>query len=171
MQPNSTSKKLGLAALIPGAIGVVYGDLGTSPLYTLRQVFAGDNPVATTDVNIFGVLSLIFWSLMIVVSLKYIVFVMRADNDGEGGIIALMALVLRNFKERQRQYVVIMMLGILGAALFYGDSVITPAISVLSAVEGLEIAAPELKPWILPLTTLIIVGLFLFSRLPNPNCP
>jgi len=164
MQPTSTSKKLGLAALIPGAIGVVYGDLGTSPLYTLRQVFAGDQPVPPTDVNIFGVLSLIFWSLMFVVSLKYIVFVMRADNDGEGGIIALMALVLRYFKERQREYVVIMMLGILGASLFYGDSVITPAISVLSAMEGLEIAEPKLKPWILPLTTVVIVALFLFQR-------
>ena len=147
-----------------GAIGVVYGDIGTSPLYTLKVVFAGHHGIAVNDINVLGVLSVIFWSLIIVVSLKYIAFVMRANNNGEGGVMALTALALRNVSENHYKYKVIMALGILGAALFYGDSVITPAISVLSAIEGLKIAEPGLHEWVIPLTVTVLVLLFLFQR-------
>jgi KUP system potassium uptake protein len=153
-----------LATLALGAIGIVYGDIGTSPLYTLKEVFAGNHAILPSEVNVLGILSIIFWSLIIVVSLKYIVFVMRADNNGEGGVIALTALALRYVREKQRTYTIIMALGILGAALFYGDSVITPAISVLSAVEGLKIAEPGLHEWVIPLTLAILVALFLFQQ-------
>ena len=156
--PNHRLPTLALAAL-----GVVYGDIGTSPLYALKEVFAGVHPVPITAANIMGILSLVFWSLVIVVSIKYVVFIMRADNRGEGGIMALMALALRKV-ENPRVRVAIMLAGIAGAALFYGDGVITPAISVLSAVEGLEVATPALKPFVIPLTIIILVILFAFQR-------
>ena len=158
-QPNGRR----LAALALGAVGVVYGDIGTSPLYTIKEVF-GAHGVAATPSNVLGGLSLVFWSLVIVVSAKYLLFIMRADNKGEGGIMALMALAQRSVRPVPRLVPVVAILGIFGAALFYGDGVITPAISVLSAVEGLEIAAPGLAPWIVPLTLLIIAALFALQR-------
>jgi KUP system potassium uptake protein len=148
-----------LAALALGAVGVVYGDIGTSPLYTLKQVF-GEHGVAATRANVLGALSLIFWSLIIVVSVKYVLFIMRADNKGEGGIMALMALAQRSVRSIPHLRLVIALLGIFGAALFYGDGVITPAISVLSAVEGLEVAAPALGRWVVPITVAVILALF-----------
>ena len=157
--PHARTGALALAAL-----GIVYGDIGTSPLYTMKEIFAGAHyPVPITHDNILGILSLIFWSLIIVVSLKYVAFIMRADNKGEGGIMALMALVLRGVPEGRKSRF-LMLLGLFGAALFYGDGVITPAISVLSAVEGLEIATPALKHWVIPITLMVLLGLFLFQR-------
>lgn len=147
------------------ATGIVYGDIGTSPLYTLSTIFnAGTHPVGINPMHILAVLSLIFWSLMVVVSIKYVVFIMRADNQGEGGIMALMALALRSLRSHSRLRVGVMTLGILGAALFYGDSAITPAISVLSAVEGLEIASQDMKPFVIPITLVILWFLFVFQR-------
>ncbi|MEK8088710.1 potassium transporter Kup [Thermithiobacillus plumbiphilus] len=156
--------KSGFLALAVGAVGVVYGDIGTSPLYTVKEAFGGSHAVAATQANVFGVLSLIFWAVMIVVSLKYVVFVMRADNQGEGGIMALMALVLRTVQRHPRRELILMSLGLFGAALFYGDSVITPAISVLSAVEGLEIATPAFEPFVEPITIAVLIVLFMFQR-------
>jgi len=154
-----------LAGLSLAALGVVYGDIGTSPLYAIKEVFGGEHhPVPITPDNVFGILSLIFWSLMIVVSLKYVLFIMRADNKGEGGIMSLMALALRPIAEGSWQRRLIMILGLFGAALFYGDGVITPAISVLSAVEGLEVATPAFKPYVLPISLIILVLLFAVQR-------
>ncbi|SEJ36271.1 potassium transporter Kup [Frateuria terrea] len=152
-----------LAALALGAIGVVYGDIGTSPLYTLKEVF-GERGVAATPDNVLGALSLIFWALVVVVSVKYVLFIMRADNKGEGGIMALMALAQRSVRGMPRLRLVIALLAIFGAALFYGDGVITPAISVLSAVEGLEVAAPALQPWVVPITLGVILALFWLQK-------
>lgn len=152
------------SVLALAALGVVYGDIGTSPLYTIKEIFSGaHHPVPITPDNILGILSLIFWSLVIVVALKYVVFVMRADNRGEGGIMALMALVLRGATNRPYAGF-LMLMGLFGAALFYGDSVITPAISVLSAVEGLEIATPAFKHYILPISLTVLVGLFVMQK-------
>jgi KUP system potassium uptake protein len=145
------------------AVGVVYGDIGTSPLYTIKEIF-GPFGVAPSPSNILGGLSLVFWSLVIVVSAKYVLFIMRADNKGEGGIMALMALAQRSVRQLPRLVPVVAILGIFGAALFYGDGVITPAISVLSAVEGLEVAAPSLSHLVVPLTLLIIVALSALQR-------
>jgi KUP system potassium uptake protein len=141
------------------ALGIVYGDIGTSPLYAAKQSLLsfGD----TTEHAIFGALSLIFWSLIVVVTIKYVAVIMRADNRGEGGLLALTALVLRTTHRGQRRYLWIMGAGLIGAALFYGDGVITPAISVLSAVEGLEIATPLFEPYVIPIALLLLVGLFL----------
>ena len=162
---SATSSDGRLAALSLAALGVVYGDIGTSPLYALKEVFGSTHhPVPITPDNILGILSLIFWSLMIVVSLKYVSFIMRADNKGEGGIMALMALALRPMPAASAQRKVIVLLGLFGAALFYGDGVITPAISVLSAVEGLEVATPALKPYVLPISLAILIGLFVVQR-------
>jgi KUP system potassium uptake protein len=163
MAESNAHTKSRLPVLALAALGIVYGDIGTSPLYALKEVFAGTHPVPITPANIFGILSLVFWSLMIVVSIKYVVFIMRADNRGEGGIMALMALALRKVEGKRGQSA-IMLAGMAGAALFYGDGVITPAISVLSAVEGLEIATPALKPWVIPITIGVLVGLFAFQR-------
>ncbi|MBI2835074.1 MAG: potassium transporter Kup [Acidobacteria bacterium] len=143
-----------------GALGVVYGDIGTSPLYALRECFHGPHAVAVNHDNVLGVLSLIFWSLIIIISVKYLAFVMRADNRGEGGILALMALV--RVRGRHSQPVLIG-LGLFGAALLYGDGMITPAISVLSAVEGLEVATPLFRPYVMPLTIVVLVLLFVFQ--------
>ena len=155
-----------LAGLAVAALGVVYGDIGTSPLYALRVAFHGPHAIALTPGNVLGVLSLILWSLVLVVSVKYLAFVMRADNKGEGGILALMALVNRGRSGLGQQVTprrVVVVLGIFGAALMYGDSVITPAISVLSAVEGLGVAAPALEHWVIPLSIMILVGLFMIQ--------
>ena len=155
-------------ALAVGALGVVFGDIGTSPLYTVQTVFnPGDpHPVAVSTETIFGVVSLIFWSVTIIVTVTYVLLVMRADNDGEGGIMALIALIRRRgLPGRRRTKVVLAALGVFGAALFFGDSVITPAISVLSAIEGVKVAAPSLAGLVVPITAAIIVGLFLVQRL------
>lgn len=152
-----------VAPLALAALGIVYGDIGTSPLYAIKEVFAGAHPVPVMPDNVLGILSLIFWSLAIVVSIKYVAFIMRADNRGEGGIMALMALALRK-AEGRRGRAAIMLAGIAGAALFYGDGVITPAISVLSAVEGLEVATPALKAYVIPVTIGVLVALFAFQR-------
>ena len=156
-QPNSPAPRL--TALAVGAIGVVYGDLGTSPLYTIKETF-GEHGIAVTPDHVLGVLSLVFWTLMLVVSVKYAGFIMRADNKGEGGIMALTALAQRSVRSNTRARWWIMVLGLFGAALFFGDGVITPAISVLSAVEGLEVAAPHLAEIVVPVTVVILLGLF-----------
>ena len=155
-------------ALAVGALGVVFGDIGTSPLYTVQTVFnPGDpHPVAVSTETIFGVVSLVFWSVTIIVTVTYVLLVMRADNDGEGGIMALIALIRRRgLPGRRRTKVVLAALGVFGAALFFGDSVITPAISVLSAIEGVKVAKPSLADLVVPITAAIIVGLFLVQRL------
>jgi len=153
-------------ALVVGALGVVFGDIGTSPIYTVQTIFnPGDPyPVPITTENIYGVVSLIFWSVMIIVTLTYVTLVMRADNDGEGGIMALIGLVRRWGARSGRTAVVLATLGVFGAALFSGDSMITPAISVLSAVEGLKVINPGLQEWVVPITAVIIVALFAVQR-------
>jgi KUP system potassium uptake protein len=153
-----------LAPLMIGAIGVVYGDIGTSPLYTLRQCFAGSHALALTPENVLGILSVIFWALVVVVTLKYVTLIMRADNRGEGGILALTALVSRGLERQERRRWWLVGFGIFGAAMFYGDGMITPAISVLGAVEGLEIIAPALHPYIVPVTLGIILALFAIQK-------
>jgi KUP system potassium uptake protein len=145
------------------ALGVVYGDIGTSPIYALRECFHGSHPFPPVESNVLGILSLIFWALMIIISLKYLLFVMRADNHGEGGILALLAL-LAPWRDQSRKSRVLLFFGLFGAALLYGDGAITPAISVLSAVEGLEITAPGLKPYVLPITVSVLVLLFCFQK-------
>lgn len=155
-----------LKAVALAALGVVYGDIGTSPLYALRTCFAGESAVTATHDNVLGILSLIFWALILIVSIKYLVFVLRADNRGEGGILALMALAFpeRNKKGISRTTWLLITCGVFGAALLYGDGLITPAISVLGAVEGLEVAAPGLHSYVVPLTILILVALFSVQR-------
>ena len=153
-----------MSPLVIGAIGVVYGDIGTSPLYTLRQCFVGEHPVALTPANVLGILSVIFWALMIIVTAKYVTLIMRADNRGEGGILALTALVSRGMGNRTRSRWWLVGFGIFGAAMFYGDGMITPAISVLGAVEGLEIIAPHLHPFVVPVTVMIVVALFAIQK-------
>jgi KUP system potassium uptake protein len=145
------------------ALGVVYGDIGTSPIYALRECFHGTHPVPPIESKVLGVLSLIFWVLMIIISVKYLLFVLRADNQGEGGIMALLAL-LAPWRDRSRKSRVLLFVGLFGAALLYGDGTITPAISVVSAVEGLEISAPWLKPYVFPITVAILVLLFRFQK-------
>lgn len=143
-----------------GALGVVFGDIGTSPLYALKECFYGEHAVTASHDNVLGVLSLIFWSLILIISVEYILIVMRADNEGEGGILALMSLIKRSKIQRVKLNALILILGLFGAALLYGDSIITPAISVLSAIEGLNIATPFFEPYIIPLTVIILILLF-----------
>ncbi len=152
-----------LAVLALGALGVVYGDIGTSPLYALRQSFHESFRLTVVPENVLGVLSLVFWALVLVVSVKYVVFVLRADNHGEGGVIALAALVTRMEEGREGSKRFLLLMGLFGAALLYGDGMITPAISVLSAVEGLKVATPVFQPYVVPITVVILVGLFLFQ--------
>ncbi|MGA9395555.1 MAG: potassium transporter Kup [Azonexus sp.] len=153
-----------LAVLALAALGVVYGDIGTSPLYAVKEVFAGNHPIPVNEANIFGSLSLFFWALIVVVSVKYVTFIMRADNRGEGGIMALIALALRDVQNKPKQARAVMIVGILGAAMFYGDGMVTPAISVLSAVEGLEVATPAFKHFVIPITLVVLFGLFYIQR-------
>jgi KUP system potassium uptake protein len=153
-----------LLALSFGALGIVYGDIGTSPLYALRECFHSAHGLPATPGNVFGILSLVFWSLVLIISVKYLVFVMRADNCGEGGILALMALVPAELRSYARRRWALVALGLFGAALLYGDGMITPAISVLSAVEGLEIAAPIIRHLVVPITLVILVGLFFLQH-------
>jgi KUP system potassium uptake protein len=150
-----------LPALVLGALGVVFGDIGTSPLYAMRECFNGMHAVNPTLPNIYGVVSLIFWTMVIVVALKYVMFIMRADNRGEGGILALMALNFQRLRPDSRRRKAVAILAIIGATMFYGDGMITPAISVLSAVEGLNVAAPMLKDYIIPITITVLVLLFM----------
>jgi KUP system potassium uptake protein len=151
-------------ALMFGAIGVVFGDIGTSPLYAMKETFAGPHQLALDRLHVFGVLSLVFWAITIVVSIKYVIFIMRADNKGEGGSLALLALVGRVAQGRPGLSALVAALGIFAAALFYGDSMITPAISILSAVEGLQVVAPALDQYVVPLTIGILVVLFAIQK-------
>ncbi|WP_343123464.1 potassium transporter Kup [Lysobacter sp. Root494] len=155
---------MGLTGLIVGAIGVVFGDIGTSPLYTLKEAFTPHYGLVANHDTVLGILSLIFWALMIVVTLKYVTIIMRADNEGEGGIMALMALAQRTLPKGSRSAYAVGILGIFGASLFFGDGVITPAITTLSAIEGLEVAAPQLHRFIVPITLLVLVALFATQR-------
>ena len=165
MTHSTTSDQSRLGGLALAALGVVYGDIGTSPLYALKEVFGSPHhPVPITPENVLGILSLVFWALMAVVSGKYVSFITRADNLGEGGIMALMALALRQQKTGSIGRNVIVILGLFGAALFYGDGVITPAISVLSAVEGLGIVTPALERFVIPLALVVLVALFVIQR-------
>jgi KUP system potassium uptake protein len=152
-------QRQGISKLAVGAIGIVFGDIGTSPIYAFRETFAGHHPIAPDPVHIHGVLSLIFWSMMIVVTIKYVVVIMRADNNGEGGSLALLALISREISQR-RWTPGIVLLGVFACALFYGDSMITPAISVLSAVEGLQTVEPRFGPFVVPIAVMILIGLF-----------
>ncbi|HYC42059.1 MAG TPA: potassium transporter Kup [Noviherbaspirillum sp.] len=155
-QPHKSS----LAALTLAAIGVVYGDIGTSPLYTMKEVFAPAHGLPLNEENLFGVTSLIVWALIIIVSLKYVTLVLRADNRGEGGVMALVALALSSVGPKSFWHRPLVFAGLIGAAMFFGDGVITPAISVLSAVEGLEVATPAFKPYVVPAAVIVLVALF-----------
>ena len=159
---NTPSKSV--AALTLGAIGVVYGDIGTSPLYTVKEIFSASTGIALTQTNIIGAISAVFWALMLVVTLKYVILVLRADNRGEGGIMALLALAVSSATAAPRRKKVLLGLGVFGAALFYGDSILTPAISVLSAVEGLELITPGLTSFIMPISIAILIALFAFQK-------
>src|SRR5690349_15935811 len=155
--PNGSRRT---AALTLSALGVVYGDIGTSPLYTIKECFSDFTGIQPTHDNVLGILSLVTWALIVIVTLKYVMVVMRADNRGEGGVLALMALVSRRAEisvARRKFYI---MLGMAGAALFYGDCLLTPAISVLSAVEGLNVATPAFDPLIVPIAVGVITALF-----------
>ncbi len=153
-----------LASLALAALGVIYGDIGTSPLYTIKECFSGSHGVAVNPANVLGILSLVFWSLMIVVSLKYVMFVLRADNKGEGGTFSLLAALRQPLGGQKRWWTVLTILTATGASMLYGDSIITPAISVLSAMEGLNMATDAAAPYVVPLTCLILVGLFFAQR-------
>jgi KUP system potassium uptake protein len=164
MTDHDAGMKQPIAGLTLAALGVVYGDIGTSPLYAAKETFNPEHGIALNTANVLGGLSTIFWSLMIVVSLKYVILIMRADNKGEGGIMALLALASSAVKDHPRWYATIMMLGVFGASLFYGDAVLTPAISVLSAVEGLEVGTAAFKPYVVPIAVGIVIGLFALQR-------
>ena len=163
MSSSSSRTPSALAALTLAALGVVYGDIGTSPLYALKEVFHAGH-VEVTPVNVLGVLSLIFWTMTTIVSLKYVLLILRADNNGEGGLIAMLALATHAVRERPRLRQALLAVGMFGTAIFYGDGVITPAISVLSAVEGLEVASEHLHPFVVPITLVVLTGLFAVQR-------
>lgn len=165
-ESSGTARQPASVALSVAVLGVVYGDIGTSPIYALRECFAGKHPIAITSANVLGILSLMFWTLLLVVSLKYMVFVLQADNRGEGGTFALLAL-LRPDRERdrdRRRRQALILIGLLGASMLYGGAMITPAISVLSAVEGLQLAAPALHDYVVPITLGILIALFTVQR-------
>ena len=161
---NKTVSRDSMAALTLGALGVVYGDIGTSPLYTMKEIFSPAMGIPLDALHIIGAVSVIFWGLMMVVTLKYVLLILRADNRGEGGIMALTALAAKAAGTTPRRRLVLLLVGVFGAALFYGDSVITPAISVLGAVEGLEVVTPAFKPYVLPICAVILVALFCMQR-------
>ena len=158
-----SSNKSSLTALTLGAIGVVYGDIGTSVLYAIKEIF-GSGHVPFTHENVYGVLSIVFWTLTVIVSLKYVVLVLRADNAGEGGLIAMLALASQAVKDKPELRKWLLVIGIFGTSLFYGDGVITPAISVLSAVEGLEVVSPAFKQYVVPITLVVLFGLFFVQK-------
>ena len=161
---NHPHKKGASISLMFAAIGIVFGDIGTSPLYALKECFSAEHGIPFSPEAVYGVISMVFWAFTFVVSLKYVMFVMRANNHGEGGILALMALALRTAPARSKRSLVILMAGVFGACMFYGDAIITPAISVLSAVEGLEVISPEFTRFVLPITIFILVALFLIQK-------
>ena len=161
---DTQHRKESMAALTLGALGVVYGDIGTSPLYTMKEIFSPATGIPLDAQHLVGAVSVIFWGLMMVVTLKYVLLILRADNRGEGGIMALTALAANAAGKTAHRRTVLLLTGVFGAALFYGDSVITPAISVLSAVEGLEVATPAFKPYVLPICIAVLVGLFAMQR-------
>lgn len=163
-RPDAQPRRHGLAALTLAAIGVVYGDIGTSPLYTVKEIFSPSTGVALDAHNLVGAVSVIFWALMLVVTLKYVILILRADNRGEGGGLALTALAAHAVRSRPTLRRVLLLTGVFGAALFYGDSVITPAISVLGAMEGLELLTPALEPYVVPASVAILLSLFLVQR-------
>jgi len=163
-QDGGHSSRAPVAGLALGALGVVYGDIGTSPLYAIKECFTGPHALPVNPVNVMGVLSLIFWSLSFVITIKYVTFVLRADNKGEGGMFSLLELLPRLRADSPKAYAKVAFLGLCGASLLYGDGVITPAISVLSALEGLEVATTAATPFIVPATCLILLGLFLIQR-------
>jgi KUP system potassium uptake protein len=160
----SSRKRSRLAALTIAAVGIVYGDIGTSPLYTMKEVFSTEHGVPLDELNVLGAVSLIFWGLTLIVSLKYVTLVLRANNRGEGGIMALLALALSSVTPKSRWYHPVMLIGLTGASLFYGDSIITPAISVLSAIEGLEVATPTFRTYVVPLTVAVLVALYMLQH-------
>ena len=162
-QPAKSDLKK-LAALSIAALGVVFGDIGTSPLYAIRECFHGEYGIAVNHANVLGVLSLLVWSLILIVSLKYLTFIMKADNDGEGGILSLMALIVGQARENGRERWVLAAIGLFGASVLLGEAMITPAISVLSAAEGLQIIAPAFSDMVIPVTVVILAGLFLFQH-------
>src|SRR5687768_6804933 len=164
-QPNSAGHHHhgGILKMAIGAVAIVFGDIGTSPIYAFRETFAGHHPLTPDALHIAGVLSLIFWSMMIVVTFKYVMVIMRADNKGEGGSLALLALISRKAEARKWTGGIVL-LGVFACALFYGDSMITPAISVLSAVEGLTVVQSNLQPFVIPIAITLLVGLFLIQR-------
>ena len=161
---DAVQRSPGLATLTLAALGIVYGDIGTSPLYAVKETFNPAHGIPLTEANVIGGISAIFWALMIVVSLKYVVLIMRADNRGEGGVMALLALAVQSVRHRPVWLRRITIVGLIGVALFYGDAVLTPAISVLSAVEGLEIETAAFKPYVVPISLGVLVALFLFQR-------
>jgi len=162
--PKADPARKSLQVMMVGAIGVVFGDLGTSTLYTFSEAFGSDHGMPVTALNVLGVLSLVLWTLLIVVALKYVTLIMRADNRGEGGIMAMMALALRVTRQYPRTRQLVVLAAVLGAALFFGDGVITPSITVLSAVEGLEVAAPELAHWVVWIAVAVLIVLFLIQK-------
>src|SRR5690348_2076847 len=151
-------------ALVLGAIGVVFGDIGTSPLYALKEAFSPRYGIPLTEANVFGILSVMVWSMVWVITIKYLFVMMRADNNGEGGILALLALALRETRGRPQLRWTIIGIGIFGAAMFYGDSMITPSITTLSAMEGLKEYSPQLEPFVIPFTLAVIAGLFFIQK-------
>jgi KUP system potassium uptake protein len=161
---TSEHKKSSLVALTLAAVGIVYGDIGTSPLYTLKTIFDPEHGLVLNAANLVGIVSLIFWGLTMIVSLKYVTLVLRADNRGEGGVMALMALALNSVSKRSGWHAPLLLLGVFGATMFYGDSVVTPAISVLSAIEGLEVVTPAFKPYVVPLTIIVLVSLYALQQ-------
>jgi KUP system potassium uptake protein len=161
---NHSASRESLAALTLSAMGVVYGDIGTSPLYTMKEIFSPTTGIPLDAVHLIGAVSVIFWGLMMVVTLKYVLLILRADNRGEGGIMALTALAVEAAGTHPKKRLILLLFGVLGASLFYGDSVITPAISVLSAVEGLEVITPTLKPYVLPICAVVLTALFAMQR-------
>ena len=162
--PATTPHSKSFPVLAVAVLGVVYGDIGTSPIYALRECFVGKDPISITAENVLGILSLIFWALILVISLKYMVYVLRADNRGEGGTFALLALLRPNRDQARWSRRVLILLGVLGASMLYGGAMITPAISVLSAVEGLRLAAPALSSYVVPVTVVILILLFSAQR-------
>jgi KUP system potassium uptake protein len=161
---DNQQSKSSLAAMTLAAIGIVYGDIGTSPLYAMKEIFHVNHGLSLNTENILGVVSLILWGLIFIVSLKYVTLVLRADNRGEGGIMALTSLALESVSKNSKLYFPLTVLGLMGASLFYGDGVITPAISVLSAIEGVEIATPALKPFVVPIALVVLIGLYSIQK-------
>src|SRR5258707_4448615 len=163
-EQDARNRKSSRAALTLLALGVVFGDIGTSPLYAVKETFSSDHGIPLTPDNILGGLSTIFWALMIVVSLKYVVLIMRADNRGEGGIMALIALAMTAVKDHPQWRTPLILIGIFGASLFYGDAVLTPAVTVLSAIEGLEVGTSAFKPYVMPIVIGVHLALFGVQR-------